>query len=163
MFTFKHAGALEVHNDVYQIDLRAGYEGFFVGLKIKQQYLLLDPVATTLLETSLFPQLGHHWQWKLDNLIATELGVTAAWGFHVRSHSSNSAYKLRHQRGFFAALTANWQRILYTSERFPVHFFWTNQLTWEQTRRQVTGGVFNGQIKLQELGLVSMIGVGINF
>ena len=163
MFTFKHAGVLDVDNEIYHFDLRAGHEKFFIGLNIQQQYLLIAPTATAILETALFPQIGGHWQWKLDNLIATELGLTAAAGLYVSGHSSNSSYKIRQQKGFRVSLSTNWQRILYTSDRFPVNYFWANQLAWQKTRHQLTSEAFNGRIKAQELSLVSMIGVGISF
>ncbi|MBP5296971.1 MAG: hypothetical protein J6Y94_06540, partial [Bacteriovoracaceae bacterium] len=163
-FTFKNSGDLEVSHDLCAYQLRMGYQHLFMGVDFTQQYLLLlPPVNKSVLETSIIPQLGLWGEVVLPTAIATKLAGWLSLGIPVASHSSSEDYRLHRQKGLRLSVALRWQRSLYPSQRFPVDYFWANRISWQKTRREVRGDGGKGHLALDELGVVSIIGVQARF
>ena len=158
-FTFKNSGDVEISHDLYAYQFRLGYEHLFFGINLGQQYLILPLAQQSILETSILPQVGIWNEWPLDSVIPTKMELCLAFSYHVASHAHNSVFKLHKQKGFRLDAAWRWQRSLYVSPRFPVDYFWANQVSWQKSRREVRGDIYNGQIALDELGVVSVIGL----
>ena len=114
-------------------------------------------------ESSILPSLGYNWKVELRTTIETRLLVQASVSYLLDSSASDPDVKISEHKGFGADVKTRLTRRLNTSKRFPIYYYWSNDVGYRDYERSVEWGTSNGPVESEHIHLNSTIGFKIAF
>jgi hypothetical protein len=150
---------------LYSYSLRSFYQNFFLGITFEQQPLFKNGGngVEMVAETSILPSLGYKWDIELSSKIETRLLLQTSVGYFLDSSASDPDIKISNHKGFSAEIKTRLTRRLNKSKRFPIYYFWSNDLGYRDYERSVEWGTSSGSVKSEHLHFNSTVGLKIEF
>lgn len=150
---------------LYSYSLRSFYQNFFLGITFEQQPLFKNGGngVEMVAESSILPSLGYEWDIELSSKIETRLLLQTSVGYFLDSSASDPDIKISNHKGFSAEIKTRLTRRLNKSERFPIYYFWSNDLRYRDYERSVEWGTSSGSVKSEHLHFNSTVGLKIEF
>ena len=159
------ANSSESEKQLYSYSLQVSYNRFLLGLGVEQQPLFKNSNSTIemVAESAVLPYLGYKWHIGLSEKIKTYLDILASASYLVDSSTSDSSVKLRSHSGYGADVKTKLVRKLGSSKRYPLYYFWSNDISYRNYERNVEWSTSRGKVNTEQINLNSTIGLKIEF
>lgn len=159
------ANSSESEKQLYSYTLQVSYNRFLLGLGVEQQPLFKNSNGTIemVAESAVLPFLGYKWHIGLSEKIKTYLDIQASASYLVDSSASDSSVKLSSHSGYGADIKTKLVRKLGSSKRYPLYYFWSNDINYRNYKRNVEWSASSGKASTEQINLNSTVGLKIEF
>lgn len=159
------ANSSESEKQLYSYSLQVSYNRFLLGLGVEQQPLFKNSNGTIemVAESAVLPFLGYKWHIELSEKIKTYLDIQASASYLVDSSASDSSVKISSHSGYGADVKTKLVRKLGSSKRYPLYYFWSNDISYRNYERNVEWSTSSGKANTEQINLNSTIGLKIEF
>jgi len=163
-FSYDVNGSIS-EKQLYSYSIRSYYKNLFFGLSFEQQPLFKNSSGNIEMVTESFilPSLGYNWNIQLSTKIDTQLSVQASASYYMESSASDPDIKISGYKGFGADIQTRLTRKINNSKRFPLYYYWSNEVGYRDYKRSVNWGNSSGTVNSSHLNLNSTIGLKIEF
>lgn len=165
-YQFKYnANSKESSKQLHLLKLLASYKNIIFGFNLEQHPLFRNNAGDIQMEaeTLNLPFIGYKWSFDLTQSTKTYLDLLVSINFLLESSSTNSDIDIDSPNGYGGDINTRLVRHLTKVYDKSLYYFWSNDLSLRNLKRDVTWGTSDGNVNSEHIITKSTVGLKLDF